>query len=430
MTSIVSSRVKLVRNTKFDKSGLNTYARALRKYGITPTFDGPFTTVDNHVLHPSTETYHLQRSLVRKAATGQNGTVPADDIGNDSLYLAEVDIGTPAQKLNLDFDTGSADLWVWSSSLSAHTRAQGKAAGHHIFDPASSKTWKDAKGSSWKIQYGDNSSASGSVGKDTVKIGGITFSQQTVETASQLSSQFVNGPGDGLLGLAFSSINTVTPTPAHTPIDSLPKPIFTAYLGSWRDTNEADKGESFYTFGSIDAATVGNKKICYTPVDDSQGFWQFDSPSLIINGQKTAIAGTDGASKNTAIADTGTTLALLDDASVSAIYKAIPNSRYDSANQGYVFPSNLTEEQLPVIELAVGNDYIVFQKEDLGFADAGNGMVYGSIQSRGNMPMSIFGDAVLKAVYAIFDQGNRKFGFVQRIEGEQNLSPPPAEGGN
>ena len=51
------------------------------------------------------------------------------------------------------------------------------------------------------------------------------------------------------MGLAFSSINTVTPDPQKTPVDNIiaqksaKEQLFTAYLGSWRDADEADKGE-------------------------------------------------------------------------------------------------------------------------------------------------------------------------------------------
>jgi hypothetical protein len=84
-------------------------------------------------------------------------------------------------------------------------------------------------------------------------------------------------------------------------------------------------------------------------------------------------------------------------------------------------------DKLPEVTLAIGDKQVIFQKEDLGFADAGNGMVYGSIQSRGNMDMDIYGDAVLKAMYAIFDMNNGKprFGWVQRKEGNQNTDVPP-----
>lgn len=55
----------------------------------------------------------LQQVLQKKdAVSDQVGQVGAHDIQNDSMYLAEVSIGTPAQTLSLDFDTGSADLWV------------------------------------------------------------------------------------------------------------------------------------------------------------------------------------------------------------------------------------------------------------------------------------------------------------------------------
>jgi len=106
-------------------------------------------------------------------------------------------------------------------------------------------------------------------------------------------------------------------------------------------------------------------------------------------------------SKNTSIMDTGTTLCLVYDTFVEAVYKAIPGSRYDSTQQGYIFPASTAVEDLPVVTLAIGDQQVTFQKEDLGFADAGNGMVYGSSQSRGDMDMDIYGDAVLKAIYAV-----------------------------
>ena len=50
---------------------------------------------------------------------------------------------------------------------------------------------------------------------------------------------------------------------------------------------------------------------------------------------------------------------------------------------------------------AIGAKQFAVQKEDLGFADAGNGMVYGGIQSRGTMEFDILGDTFLKGIYAV-----------------------------
>lgn len=294
-------------------------------------------------------------------------------------------------------------MWVWSTKLSSDVQSQGK--GHNIYDPTKSSTYKDVSGSTWKIQYGDQSSASGTVGTDNVTIGGLTIENQAVELADTLSAEFISGAGDGLLGLAWGSINTVTPTPVDTPVENMinqsdiPKDaeLFTAYLGSWRDANEADKGESFYTFGYIDqdVLTAAGAQPTYVDVDNSQGFWQFPSASMTINGT------THTRSGNTAIADTGTTLALVDDATVKAIYAAIPGSKYDSTQQGYTFPTNTTADKLPTVTFAVGDTQYAVQKEDLAFADAGNNMVYGGIQSRGDLDFDILGDTFLKGIYAV-----------------------------
>ena len=231
-------------------------------------------------------------------------------------------------------------------------------------------------------------------------LGGLKITGQEIELAKTLSSEFASGAGDGLLGLAWPSINTVTPSPAKPPVQNaisqklLSAGLFTAHLSSYRDT-ASDDGTSFYTFGSIDASVPGADKPFYAPVDNSQGFWQFASATASINGTSLPREG------NTAIADTGTTLALVDDATVDAIYKAIPGAEYNQQQQGYVFPQTVTPDQLPVVKFAVGGQEFAVPKEALAFADVGDGTWYGGVQSRGNLGFDILGDTWLKGIYAV-----------------------------
>lgn len=338
--------------------------------------------------------------MVRKDASGKIGDVQAEDIQQDSEYLAQVGIGTPLQHFNLDFDTGSADLWVWSTKLPKETIKTGQASGHNIFDPSKSSTFKTTA-STWQIRYGDGSTAQGSVGTDIINVGGIQLVNQGVELAKSLSPAFTQGKGDGLLGLAFGSINTVQPGPVKTPVENMieqsdiPKDaeLFTAFL-----TNSKDNTPPCYTFGYIDQDLVNGGTINYTPIDSSQGFWSVRSTSASVNGQNYALV------DNTAIIDTGTTLALIDDNTCKAIYDAIPGSTYDSNQGGFLYPSSTSLDQLPTVKFAIGDTFLTLHKQDLGYADAGNGMIYGGVQSRGNMNFSIFSDTALKAMYAIFDQ--------------------------
>jgi hypothetical protein len=196
--------------------------------------------------------------------------------------------------------------------------------------------------------------------------------------------------------------------------------LFTAYL-----TNSKDNVSPLYTFGYIDYNLIGQGHINRTSVDSSQGFWAVDSTSARVNDLDLALVG------GKTIIDTGTTLCLIDDNTCRAIYEAIPGARYDNNQgvrgnslhsfstktdklQGYLFPSNMSPSQMPVVRFAIGNDMFTMHKQDLAFANAGNGMTYGGIQSRGNLNFSIYGCSVLKGMYAIFDQGKKQFGWVQK----------------
>lgn len=198
------TRIPVVRNPAYLPHGQKSYVYALNKYGITPTQPSLFSR------------NNAQSKLMKQGNDGTYGTVTADDQQNDSFYTCPVQIGTPAQTVNLDLDSGSADLWVWSTKLSKKIQTAGKEQGIKIFDYHNSTTFKNAQGYSWRITYGDGSGASGTVGTDTVTIGDITIENQAVELADKVSSSFQNESSSGLLGLAFGNINTVEPSKSRS----------------------------------------------------------------------------------------------------------------------------------------------------------------------------------------------------------------------
>ncbi|KAF5696955.1 peptidase A1 [Fusarium mundagurra] len=341
------------RNPNYEPHGTKSYVHVLNLFGFEPTKPGPYfhghQIQQRGLAHPrfhaavggrAYQTKILQKKLGADGSLDADGTqigeVTAEDTPFDSMYLCEVSIGTPPQKFKLNFDTGSADLWVpkiFSTKLSERIQRS-----HNVFHPQSSSSFRSLADKTWRIVYGDGSSASGDCGSDIVTIGGLAIKNQTVELASRLAPQFAQGTGDGLLGFAFPEINTVktkgTPDPADTPVvnmikqGDIPKEaeLFTSAFYSQRDANSP---ESFYTFGSL---------------------------TLILSR---APGKTINLSGNKAIADTGTTLVLASDEVSEALYNAIPGAHYNSTQQGYVFPRSTKVEDLPEFKVAIGDKQFV-----------------------------------------------------------------------
>ncbi|KAK4251729.1 aspartic peptidase domain-containing protein [Corynascus novoguineensis] len=412
-------KVKAAPNEKYKRDGTKSYVSVMNRFGFQPTKPGPYfqkfvASVDgggatNRPAAPGVKPGHVWKGLFKKLENQeQPEEVTAQDQQNDTEYICEVQIGTAwtaeRQVVKLDFDTGSADLWV----------------SHKSFDPRKSVTWQLAEGKSWRVQYGDGSSASGIIGTDILIIGGIQIKEQAIEIATEMSPQFSEGTMDGILGLGFRKLNTVQsngiPDPQRTVVDNMiaqdnipsEAELFTSALYSNREKDR----RSFYTFGWIDEDLVkkSGEEIAWTDVDNSEGFWMFSSEHVTINGQRIWIEG------NKAIADTGVALALISDQVCDALYAQIPGATYSDKYQGWTFPRSIEVDNLPDFKVAIGDKEFVLQKEDLIFAPACAGLFYGGVQSRGENPFDILGNAFLRSIYAIWDQGNGRFGAVPKLE--------------
>ena len=217
-------------------------------------------------------------------------------------------------------------------------------------------------GFSFKATYGDGSFARGPVITERVDIGGATVERQAVGLPDTISSSFSLDPNsNGLIGLGFSAINTMRPERQKTFFDNilpdLPEPVFTASL--------KPGAPGSYEFGRIDK-TKFRGSLKTVPVDSSRGFWEFSSQQFAV-GNGTTQTKSSGASS--LIADTGTSLMLMDDEIVQAYYTQVAGASQSQTAGGFVFPC---EARLPDLKVAVGDDHLaVVTGQLMNFAPAG-----------------------------------------------------------
>ena len=389
-------KVDALHNPSYRFHRSSNYIRTLLKYGITPT-------------HPDSLPVHeLISSDGRILRNDVNlGLVPASFIQAEGFYQSPVSIGEGPDSTTfiLDLDTGSSDLWVFSTLLPSDQRGN-----HTLYDPTKSNS-SVPLGKTWNITYLDGSGANGFAFSDTVNLGGMIIKNQAVEAANTTES-FLDCSCDGLLGLSLEP-NQITPGVVPTIVQNLlqnpefKQPVFTALL------TRASEPPGFYTFGFIND-TLSKPGVKFTDIvtiaAQAPGEWEFSSEFAFLNGKR--IDRPD----NTAIADTGTTGILLNKELVGEIYKFL-GGHFNVTLQVWVFPANTT--QFPTLTLPAGDQNVTLTPADFVGGTPDSGFIPGSIQENGDLNFDIFGDSWLNNVYAVFDLGLTgpnilRFGVVPR----------------
>ncbi|KAJ7270919.1 acid protease [Mycena rebaudengoi] len=316
------------------------------------------------------------------------------DEEDDREWAGTISVGTPAQTFLIDFDTGSSDLWIPSSSCTSST-----CSSKSKFKATSSST-SVKKSGTFSIQYGDGSTVSGPVYTDTVSVAGIKATKQFFSPVTTLSASFADDPIDGILGLAFPAISNFGQNPFFN----------TANIAGTVDANQfgfylASSGSELFLGGTNEDLYTG--EVEFVAVDSSTGFWQ-------ATGAKVKVGSTTAVSNFQTIIDSGTTLAYGPPAAVKKLYAKVPGSAlFDSENGFYSFPC----DSPPDISFNWGgSDWAITAANiNLGTTEDGSSDCVGSIVAQDlglGSDVWLLGDAFMKNVYTVFDFDQEAVGFA------------------
>jgi hypothetical protein len=255
----------------------------------------------------------------------------------------------------------------------------------------------------------DGSVASGIVYTDTVRIGGFTIDNATVQSAQLVASAFERETGlTGILGLAKSLPNNVSP-PTTRFLDllrpELENPVFTA------DLRRNATGR--FDFGYIDTSLASDELTWLETIPESP-HWDIELDLTTWKGEN----GTWWYNKFAATVDTGTTLLFLPNELASMYWADVPGVRSEEdLSNAFVFPCNMTDE-LPDLQFKLpGTEHVITIPGPYlshSALKASPDFCWGGMQSAVNLQSTILGGAMLKAVFVAFDLQTNRVGFANK----------------
>lgn len=326
--------------------------------------------------------------------TTATGSIVINDYQN-SQYYGEIALGTPDQKFNVIFDTGSSDLWVASS------QCDDSCGRHAKYDSSKSSTYI-ANGTSFDIEYGSGP-VSGFQSIDNMNMGELIVNKQEfaeVTDAQGLGAAYKLGKFDGILGMAFPilSVNGV-PTAFENVYNQglVDENLFAFYLGN----SARDKGE--LTLGGMNKDHYTGDITWVNLL--SPTYWEIAMKDVLVDGKSYADTSDDYMK---AIVDTGTSIMTGPSEQVKAIADSL-NAK-EIIEGEYFVKCDVTANIDFVID---GNTYTL-TPEDYLIPD-GDMCLLGLMAldiPKPTGPLWILGDVFIRKYYSVFDVANERVGLA------------------
>ncbi|PHH72657.1 hypothetical protein CDD80_4397 [Ophiocordyceps camponoti-rufipedis] len=344
------------------------------------------------------------------------------------FYSAQVDIGSPPQRVSVLVDTGSSELWVNPDCSSAPTESQKRQCNSFgRYEPSQSNTPPTGPHGSEDIKYGDPSDASTQTSvsidyyRDVVSLGGAVVANQTLGVVSQS-----RGQTQGILGLAPTLRGQ---EPYSLVLSSMAaQGLIRARLFSLDLRRKGDEAGAV-VYGGVDRGRVagglercamvdgleGERRLAirlaavgYTPGPGEGGSvrrWRVRGPE----------SDRDADSGASVMLDSGTTLSRLH-ADVAAPLLRVLNAGPRGSDGYYPVPCSATPSEATVdftfggktIRVPV-SDFILDMDGSTGDKECYAGLVVTESQQ-------ILGDSVLRAGYFVFDWDNGAVHVAQAVD--------------
>jgi cathepsin D len=336
----------------------------------------------------------------------------------DAQYYGEIQMGTPPQKFNVIFDTGSANLWVPSANdrngkLISH-------ANHNVYTGKASKSYvKD--GRDFSITYGSGA-MNGFVSRDTLQVGPLTVKNVPfVEATDEVDLDLDSSMFDGIMGLGFPSISVLgmqwelfRGMKEQNP--NLKKGMFSFWLS--RGASPVKKFGGLLMIGGYDK-NYFTGDLLWVPIKPP-GYWQFTLDEVQIGPYQMKLK------TGTAIADTGTSLIIGPTKEVSMLIQSLNMTDADKNEYDEFVKPCHEVEKLPPLSFKIQGRMFPLKASDY-FLPTGDGDCLLGVTANEGMDIAgvslwLLGDVFLSKYFSVWDVANKRLGLATAVS-----KPPERE---
>ncbi|KAI1423201.1 aspartic peptidase domain-containing protein [Xylaria sp. FL1777] len=337
-------------------------------------------------------------------------------------YFASCTVGTPAQDLTLQLDTGSSDIWVPASSASVcQDNSQGGGCTFGSYDADKSSSVTQLK-EDFEISYVDGSGSKGNYISETFGIGDIKLQNMTMGLGLETNIPY------GLVGVGYA-LNEASISSARKIYDNLPIMMrdegyikSTAY-SLWLNDLEASKGNIL--FGGIDTDKYMGDLIRVSIEKDTRtnNFTSFQVPltSLLAHSSSGEDALSSTAYPIPVVLDSGTTFSYVPQDLAEEVWKEVgaeytlvdndgnglPLLPCDLASSSGYFSFGFGGNGGPVIKVGMDELVIPIYAQFTEGQYAGQDACQFGIQNFTSAPY-LLGDTFLRSAYVVYDLENNE----------------------